>query len=586
MENKLQCLILKDESGSEPMEDLLILGAGGHGKVVLDCAINTHRFNEIYFLDDNKVGEEVLGHLVLDKISAYRRLKDKYTYAVVAIGNNAYRLQLINELLELGYKVPYLIHPSAIVSEYSKIGEGTVVLAGAILNPGCEVGKGTIINTEAIVEHDCIIADGVHLSPAAKMGGEVIIGEKSWVCIGATIINQITIGAESIIAAGAVVTKNVNEHTSVFGIPAKEKESQPAGKILILANHDVGLYKFRKELIQALLQRGHKVYISLPKGEWIDTLQQMGCQFIDTSVDRRGINPFNDVKLLLKYNQLAKQINPQQIITYTIKPNIYGGLISRWRNIPYLVNITGLGTAFQKEGFLKKIIVALYKMALKKAKYVLFENQGNKQTFIDEKIITEEKGVVMNGAGVNLEEYPFTPLSQGEKLRFLFIGRVMKEKGIDELFAAARRIKDEYNQVEFDIVGPLEDDYETVIKELEQENIIHYYGYQKDVKPFISQCHCFVLPSYHEGMANTLLEAAAMGRPLITSDIHGCKETVKENGYLVKVKDTEDLYQKIQEFIRLTPSERASMGEQSRKYIEEQFDKKKIVEKTLTYIER
>lgn len=206
------------------MNKLLILGAGGHGKVILDCAKWTRRYDYIYFLDDNKVGQEVLGHKVIGRLSDYEGLKASYSEAIVAIGNNNYRLKLIEELLAVGYSVPVLIHPSAVVSQYATIREGTVVLSGAILNAGCEIGKGVIINTSVIVEHDCIIGDGVHLSPAAKMGGNVRIGEKSWICIGATIINQIQIGKNCIIAAGAVVVKDVVEHTLMVGVPARERK--------------------------------------------------------------------------------------------------------------------------------------------------------------------------------------------------------------------------------------------------------------------------------------------------------------------------------------------------------------------------
>lgn len=351
-------------------------------------------------------------------------------------------------------------------------------------------------------------------------------------------------------------------------------------KILILANNDVGLYKFRKELIQALIGQGDKVYISLPYGKLVEPLKEMGCEFIDTPVDRRGINPITDFKLLLAYKKIVKKVEPDLILTYTIKPNIYGGLISRLKKVPYIVNITGLGTAFQGNGILKKVIVALYKVALGRVKNVLFENEGNKQVFIDNHIIKEETAVVMNGAGVNLEEYPFTPMPQEGPIRFLFIGRVMKEKGVDELFEAAKKIKKEYDNVEFDIVGPFEEDYEETVKKLQQEGIINYYGYQEDVRPFIAKCHCFVLPSYHEGMANTLLEAAAMGRPLITSNIHGCKEAVRDNGYLCEVKNIECLYRQIRNLIELENCDRNKLGIHSRKYIEEVFDKVLIVKKT------
>lgn len=354
-------------------------------------------------------------------------------------------------------------------------------------------------------------------------------------------------------------------------------------RILILANFDVGLYKFRKELIQELLDQGNEVYISLPNGELVENLKKIGCRFVDTYVDRRGINPKTDLKLLLFYKKLIKKIKPDQVITYTIKPNIYGGMVCRFLKVPYAVNITGLGTAFQKDGAVKKLVVYLYRIALKKAKVVFFENVGNKQELLKYNIVKEEQTCVLNGAGVNLEEYPFCEYPPEGETRFLFIGRVMKEKGVDELFEAAGRIKSEYENVYFDIVGPMEDDYKEKIDSLVERGVIEYYGYQEDVKPFIKKSHCFVLPSYHEGMANTLLEAAAMGRPLITSRIHGCMEAVEDGvtGFCCEKQSTDSLYTMMKKNIEFPYELNRTMGMAGRKRMEEIFDKRKVVEKTI-----
>ena len=359
-------------------------------------------------------------------------------------------------------------------------------------------------------------------------------------------------------------------------------------RILVLANFDVGLYKFRKELLQELIDQGNEVYTSLPDGEFVRNLEKMGCKFVNTSVDRRGINPKTDAKLMFFYWKLIKRLNPDMVITYTIKPNIYGGLMCRLHHVPYAVNITGLGTAFQSESMIKKLVTFLYKIALKKAKVVFFENIGNKQTFLDLHILKGKQICVLNGAGVNLAEYPFCEYPSGEEIRFLFIGRVMKEKGVDELFEAAERIKQQRSDVFFDIVGPLEDDYKSRLEELVQKGVIVYHSYQKDVKPFIEKCHCFVLPSYHEGMANTLLEAGAMGRPLITSNIHGCLEAVEEerNGYLAEAKNAEALLRQLEKFLELSYEERKGMGQASREVVQERFDKKKVVGKTIRELER
>lgn len=359
-------------------------------------------------------------------------------------------------------------------------------------------------------------------------------------------------------------------------------------KILILANNDEGLYKFRKELIEEMLRKGNEVIASLPKEEWSRNIKQLGVKVIATEINRRGINPLTDIRLLFQYLRIISNLKPEMVITYTIKPNIYGGIVCRLLHVPYAVNITGLGSAFQKDNLIKKLVCFLYKISIKRAKVVFFENEENKEIFLDYHLIREEQACRLNGAGVNLEEYPYTEYpDESEPIRFLFIGRVMKEKGVDELFKAARRIKKEYPEVIFDIVGPMEDEYESVIEKLEEEGIINYYGYQKDVRPFIARCHCFVLPSWHEGMANTNLESASSGRPIITSNIPGCMEAVKNNmsGFLCKTKNSDDLYKVIKKFIELPYEERKVMGVTGRKYIEKVFDKKKIVTRTIEFLE-
>lgn len=368
-------------------------------------------------------------------------------------------------------------------------------------------------------------------------------------------------------------------------------------KILILANNDVGLYKFRKELIQELLcpgsiddgrsGNGAEVYIALPDGEFVQPLEQMGCHFIETPIDRRGMNPFKDLRLFRQYRKIIREVRPNKVITYTIKPNIYGGIACRLQKVPYYVNITGLGTAFQKRGLLQTMVTKLYRVALKKAQKVFFENSENQKVLEEKKIVKKNQGVLLNGAGVNLEEYPCTEYPKEDKpIRFLFTGRVMREKGIDELLRAMELLVKENYAVHLDVVGPCEEDYAPVLKSKEQEGWLTYHGYQKDVKPFIVACHCFVLPSWHEGMANTNLECAAMGRPMITSDIPGCREAVidGESGLLAEPQNIESLHGAMRKFLELKDEERRNMATSGRKHMEELFDKKKVVAKTLAHI--
>ena len=354
-------------------------------------------------------------------------------------------------------------------------------------------------------------------------------------------------------------------------------------KILILANYDLGLYKFRKELIEELLDQGHKVYISLPDGDLVRPLETMGCIFIDTPVDRRGVNPKTDFALFRDYRKMMREVNPDLVITYTIKPNIYGGIAAWMSKKQYAVNITGLGTAFEKAGLIRTVAVNLYRFALKKAKVVFFENSSNREAMLSYGCCEKEKTVVLNGAGVNTETYACQPYPNNETVKFLFIGRVMKEKGIEELFAAMERLIGEGEKCFLDVVGPFEEDYQEKLEQYERAGWLKYHGYQENVIPFIAACDCFVLPSYHEGMANTNLECASSGRPIITSNVPGCKEAVIDgiSGYCCEAKRTERLYEAMKQMISAGAEGRSLMGKAGRKHMEDVFDKKKIVKQTV-----
>lgn len=356
-------------------------------------------------------------------------------------------------------------------------------------------------------------------------------------------------------------------------------------KILIITNHSYMLYRFRRELIQALMQE-HEVVLSMPFVGHEDDFQAMGLRCINTEVNRRGINPKTDLKLFNNYRRLLKQERPDMVITYSIKPNIYAGLACAMARIPFCANVQGLGTAFQRKG-LAQFVTVLYRTALKKAKTVFFENEGNAREFLDRKIIPAEKITVLSGAGINLEEYPCMPYPENESLRFLYLGRIMKEKGIDELFSAMRRLYGELgSQVLLDLVGFFDDDYEAEVNSLVADGIAVFHGFQSDPRPYYTSADCIVLPSYHEGMSNVLLEAAATGRPVITSNIHGCKEAVNdgETGLLCQVRDVDDLYEKMLSMARMPCEARAAMGIAAHAKMEREFEKNTIVNKTLRAI--
>ena len=358
-------------------------------------------------------------------------------------------------------------------------------------------------------------------------------------------------------------------------------------KAVIIGNNSGGMYDFRHELIAELIKRGWSVTILTPFDAEVDALKTFGAELIETPLNRRGINPKEDLALLNRYRKLLKRLQPDLVITYTIKPNVYGGFACRTLKIPYAVNITGLGTAFQKDGLLRKIVTQMYKVGCKKAKVVFFENAENRQIFIEKKIVRKEQTCLLHGAGVNLEHFQVQDYpTDSDETRFLFVGRVMKEKGIDELFAAMKKLIADGCQCSLDVLGGYEEDYKAVMEQYEAEGWLHYHGYQDDVRPFIANCHCFVLPSWHEGMANTNLECAASGRPVITSNIHGCLEAVEDSvtGLLCERKNADDLYRVMKQFVSLSNDQRKAMGLAGRKRMEEIFDKRKVVEETIFHL--
>ena len=359
-------------------------------------------------------------------------------------------------------------------------------------------------------------------------------------------------------------------------------------KLLILANHFATIYKFRRELVSKLVEEGYEVVISLPFSQDIDKIKDLGVKVIDTKVDRKSVNPIKDLILLNDYKEIIRNEKPNLVLAYTIKCNIYGGMACRLYNIPFMANVTGLGSAYYRGGFIKNIVSNLYKVGLKNAKGVFFENTANAQVLIDDKTINNNQAIVLKGAGVNLNQFKYCKMPPDDVVKFLFVGRIMTEKGVNELFEAIKRIKKEYSNVEFSFIGWFEENYKDLIEELQSEGLIKYYGYQEDVRPFIRDSHCIVLPSYHEGMANVLLEGAAIGRALITSDIHGCKEAVLEgiSGWTCKVKDSDNLYKNIRMFVEMDFDEKVKMGREGRRYMEEVFDKDKVVEETVEEMEQ
>ncbi|MBO5292736.1 MAG: glycosyltransferase family 4 protein [Lachnospiraceae bacterium] len=359
-------------------------------------------------------------------------------------------------------------------------------------------------------------------------------------------------------------------------------------RILIVTNFDVGLYNFRKEVLEALLAVPYEIHIALPNGEFVPRMQEMGCIFHETALNRRGTNPFQELQLIRRYRQILKEVKPDVVLTYTIKPNLYAGSLCRLMKIPYITNITGLGTAVEGDGLLQHMTTAIYRFAMKRVSCLFFQNRSNEQYFVKRKI-GPGKHVMLPGSGVNLERYRFLEYPKGEKSEFLFISRVMKEKGIEEYLEMAQVIKAKYPQTEFHILGFCEEDYENRdrLMQLHEQGIVQFHGMIEDIHPFLARSQCTIHPSFYpEGMSNVCLESQASGRPVITTKRPGCADTIEDGvtGFLIKAQDAGDLTARVEQFLKLSVEERAEMGRRARERMEQKFDRKIVVAKYLEEI--
>ncbi len=372
-----------------------------------------------------------------------------------------------------------------------------------------------------------------------------------------------------------------------FGVVLTHKGIREGGpnknnkkKILFVTNHSYMLYRFRLELIEKLME-DYEVVLSMPFVGHEDDFMAMGLKCIETAIERRGINPVTDFKLLLEYKRQLQEERPDMVITFSIKPNVYAGYLAGQMDIPYVAIVQGLGSAFEKP-LLAKFVTILYRAALKKAYKVLFENSSDAKIFVNKKIVSETKQVILNGAGVNLTYYQYHEYPANETFHFTYIGRIMKEKGITELFESCERLQDKGYRFVLDLVGFYEDDYKNWVQKLIDKGVVIDHGFQTDPRQFYILSDCVIMPSYHEGMSNVNLEASAIGRPVITTDIPGCREAVDDNitGYLVEAKSTDSLFYAMEKMLKLSRDERERMGRQGRCKMENKFDKMHVVKLT------
>ncbi|MGP4073834.1 glycosyltransferase family 4 protein [Piscibacillus sp. B03] len=352
-------------------------------------------------------------------------------------------------------------------------------------------------------------------------------------------------------------------------------------KVLILANHFITIYAFRKELVKELLEHGNEVYLALPDSKENIYFENMGCKIIETPLDRRGTNPVSDIKLLFQYIRVIRDINPDIVLTYTIKPNTYGGIASRICGVKTIHTVTGLGSVYIQEMWQKHIAVFLNRIAFKSASKIVFLNEENKDFYKQLKITSSTHNtLIVPGSGVNLEKFKYQEQPSDEKIIFTFVGRVLRDKGIEEYLSAAKRLVSMYNNVGFEVVGFVDEErYINLLEQYENAGIINYLGKRNDIPNIMAKSSCIVLPSYGEGRGTVLQEGAAIGRPLITCDTYGCKDNVDDgyNGYLCDVANAESLKNVMEKFIKLSMEEKVLMGKRSREKAEREFDREIVV---------
>lgn len=362
-------------------------------------------------------------------------------------------------------------------------------------------------------------------------------------------------------------------------------------KILMLGNSHLVIFGFRGELIERFIAEGYDVTVAFPNGpfgEGEKTSREFGCKFIEIPMNRRGVNPIQELYLLWRYKVLIRKVQPDIVLAYTVKCDIYGGFACRTLGIPFIPNITGLGKGLAEGGLMRLITSTLYKFAMKNAACVFFQNQQDRQFFLDSNIPIG-RNRVLPGSGVNLRKFKPLPYPESEPVVFTYIARVMKAKGIEQFLDAAKVIKTEFPDTEFHICGYCEENYKDVIARAEREGSIHYHGLEDNIIDYERMSHCIVLPTFHpEGISNVLLEAAACARPLITTNRAGCRETVEDGvtGYLIKERSSQDLIEKMRMFLALTYEQRKKMGEAGARKIRSEFDRKIVVDAYLQEIEQ
>jgi glycosyltransferase involved in cell wall biosynthesis len=356
--------------------------------------------------------------------------------------------------------------------------------------------------------------------------------------------------------------------------------------ILVTVNAAWNALNFRRALIAEMISDGHSVTILAPRDDSVATLKSLGCKFLNLEMSVKGINPLQDVKLIGRMKKVFLTEQPDAIFSYTIKNNIFGALAARSLGIPFIPNVTGLGTAFLSGGFLELIAGELYRRAFRKLSIVFFQNQDDRNLFLKRRLVTAQQARLLPGSGIDLNHFAATDYVKNNNAPvFLMMARLLRDKGVFEYVAAARKVKSDYPRASFQLLGAIDVANRTAIDAAtvtswEDEGVINYLGTTNDVRPYIAAAHCVVLPSYREGAPRCLIEAAAMSRPLIATDVPGCRSVVEdgETGYLCRVHDGDDLARCIKTFLALPRAKMVRMGRAGRTKIAKSFDQGIVVQ--------
>lgn len=352
--------------------------------------------------------------------------------------------------------------------------------------------------------------------------------------------------------------------------------------IAISANSAWNIVNFRSGLVKSLQDQGHRVVAIVPPSADIEDLERLSVDIELLPMNARGLSPFGDALLLSRYIAVLARLRPAAFLGFTAKPNIYGGIAARLVGVPVISNVTGLGTGFLSGRALERVLTSLYRFALRGSKSVFFHNLDDLQLFVERRIVSPAQAQVIPGSGVDLERFAARPPPQGQRLTFLFIGRMLKDKGIVEFGQAARLVRSSIPEARFVALGEWAEHPKAAPRErLDQwraEGLIEFAGATADVRPFIEAADCIVLPSYREGLPRVLLEAAAMARPAIATDVPGCREVIDDGvtGYLCKCGSSSSLAEAMRALAALSAEQRAEMGRLARRKAENQFSEERV----------